>query len=103
MVSIYFKVWPVWIKIKFIGINPKTDATMKYLYGIPTKGEPKFTNQFGIRGVNLKNNMYQNKLCWFLLTIPLNFLNKAGNFLSTNCFASVELIKKHKEAPKQEH
>lgn len=36
---------------------------MKYLYGIPTNGDPKLTNQFGINGVNLKNNIYQNKLC----------------------------------------
>lgn len=52
---------------------PKNDATIKYKYGIPTNGEPKFTNQFGINGVNLKNIMYQNKLFSFALIIELNF------------------------------
>lgn len=84
-------------------MRPKIEAVKKYLYGIPTRGEPKFTNQFGINGVNLKNSMYQKRLCWFFLTIPLNLLNKAGNFLNTSCFANVELIRKHNDAPRHEH
>ncbi len=31
IVSIYFKVWPVCIRMKFIGISPNIDATRKYL------------------------------------------------------------------------
>jgi hypothetical protein len=46
---------------------------MKYLYGIPTKGEPRFTNQLGIKGVNLKKSMYQKRFYLFEFTIPLNF------------------------------
>jgi hypothetical protein len=33
----------------------------------------------------------------------LNFLNNAGNFLNTSCLAKVELIRKHKDAPRHEH
>jgi len=78
------------IKPTFIlEIIPKNDATIKYKYGIPTNGEPKFTNQFGINGVNLKNIMYQNKLFSFALIIELNFSNNAGNFLNTSYFANV--------------
>lgn len=68
---------------------PKNDATIKYKYGMPTNGDPKFTNQFGINGVNLKNIMYQNKLFSLAFIIELNLLNKAGNLLNTSYFAKV--------------
>jgi len=60
---------------------------MKYTYGIPTKGDAKFTNQLGISGVSLRNIMYQNRFFSLALTMLLNFSNKAGNFLKTNSFA----------------
>jgi hypothetical protein len=75
--------------MKLFGINPKIEATRKYIYGIPTSGEPRFTNQFGIRGVSLRNIMYQNKLFSLDFTILLNLLNKSGNFLKTKSFANV--------------
>lgn len=84
-------------------MSPNIDAIKKYLYGIPTKGDPKFTNQLGINGVSLKNSMYQNKLCLFFCTIELNLENSAGNLRRTRPLAKVKLIKKHNEAPRQEH
>ena len=70
---------------------------------MPTKGEAKFTNQLGIKGVNLKKSMYQKRLFLFLETMRLNLPNSLGNFLKTKCLASVKLIMKHREAPKHEH
>lgn len=70
---------------------------------MPTNGDPKLTNQLGIKGVNLKNIMYQNKLFSFAFIIELNFSNNAGNLLKTSYFAKVQLRKKHKLAPKHEH
>ena len=103
IVSISFRVCPVWIRMKFIGIIPNIEAKRKYKYGIPTMGEAKFTNQFGIKGVNLRNSIYQNMLVRWAETMLLNLLNKVGNFFKTNYLAKVKLIKKHKEAPRQEH
>ncbi len=111
ILSIYFKVNPVWMRIKLFGIRPtnineyipKNEAMMKYLYGIPTKGEPRFTNQLGIKGVNLKKSMYQKRFYLFEFTIPWNFWNKDGNFLKTSYLARVKLKKKQRLAPKQEH
>ncbi len=84
-------------------MSSNIDAIKKYLYGIPTKGDPRLTNQFGINGVSRKNSMYQNKLWLFFCTIELNFSNNVGNLRRTSPLARVKLIKKHREAPRQEH
>lgn len=75
----------------------------KYLYGIPTNGDPKFTNQLGINGVNLRNNIYHNKFYLWLLTILWNFKKSVGKYLNTKLFPKEKLNPKQHEAPRHEH
>lgn len=89
--------------MKLLGMRPMQLPIKKYLYGMPTKGLPRLTNQLGINGVSLRKSMYQKRLCLWWLTIFLSLPIKCGKYLKTSDRPSVKLRKKQQEAPNTEH
>jgi hypothetical protein len=56
---------------------------------MPTSGDPRLTNQLGMRGVSRRNIMYQNRFCLLALTMAWNLWKRAGNLLRTSDLARV--------------